>query len=101
MMACDEHEPCGHIEPHHLVVEKFFAFASFAVVYSGHGAPALKKCDLRIMYRNRLGFCDQDDRKPSTGGTPIFRLAARRTTHDSGVAPAWKRLTGQNALNAP
>ena len=34
---------------------------------------------------DRLGFCGQDDRKPSTGGTPMFRLAARRTTHDSGV----------------
>ena len=54
-----------------------------------------QECDLRIMYRNtailavpaggrpdRLGFCGQDDRKPSTGGTPMFRLAARRTAHD-------------------
>ena len=33
---------------------------------------------------DRMGFCGQDDRKPSTRGTPIFRLAARRTTHDFG-----------------
>ena len=58
-------------------------FCEFCFRKSSVTLASSQECDLRIIYRNtvilavlaggrpdRLEFCSQDDRKPSTGGTP-------------------------------